>query len=549
MPADFTKVYTAGVISGEPGSSSCPVTNLLSTPEHLEGPEVPTQCEPHKNRPGWYCLTCDLPGCAECMFRHHRPHEAVEVTNIARKLEPDLLALSKIAAKRLTSIQNIASDLGSADTQIETEEAEACTEITKTADAMRAVITEGEKKLLNEVKEATETFKKQAANAKKECDVLKNATSSLNVFVEGLKAAESPLRTVLHAPIAKQKMLQQQDVVVPSMQWKVNRTSVKPWETSAGNVVGGVEMDTSVEQQKPFQTENVVLQPPLQITNLQYKGKYAIAGIAPICGNMVCVAHYDEFLWVYTGDGDLRQKVSIPKIGKVKGVVTVDGKQGKLATVGDKRKVHFVTLSEDLEVQQHTTKAVPLKANRISLSGQRQLIVSHVREKKFVVLPADGDEPLHTVWANDIPDGGIWLESIVQTKAGYVICDSNNCKVYFTDRGGHNVHVSADCEWPWGAVVTSWGYVLIADHDAHEIKVFSEVGDYLGRLQDNSSQIKYTQCIHIDEAEGLLYVGGQTVDASDRELRKYRFTAGDLPPLPTTRSVTKMTMTLNLTAV
>ena len=481
------------------------------------------------------------------MFRHHRPHEAVEVTNIARKLEPDLLALSKIAAKRLTSIQNIASDLGSADTQIETEEAEACTEITKTADAMRAVITEGEKKLLNEVKEATETFKKQAANAKKECDVLKNATSSLNVFVEGLKAAESPLRTVLHAPIAKQKMLQQQDVVVPSMQWKVNRTSVKPWETSAGNVVGGVEMDTSVEQQKPFQTENVVLQPPLQITNLQYKGKYAIAGIAPICGNMVCVAHYDEFLWVYTGDGDLRQKVSIPKIGKVKGVVTVDGKQGKLATVGDKRKVHFVTLSADLEVQQHTTEAVPLKANRISLSGQRQLIVSHVREKKFVVLPADGDEPLHTVRADDIPGGRIDLTSIVQTKAGYVIYDWANNKVYFTDRGGHVVHVSADCEWPWGAVVTSWGHVLVADNWGHGIKVFGEVGDYLGRLQDNSSQIKYTQCIHIDEAEGLLYVACGPVGAF--ELHKYRFTAGDLPLLPMTRSVTKMTMTLNLAAV
>ena len=285
---------------------------------------------------------------------------------MARKLERDLLALSKVAAKWLTALQEIASDLESTDTQIETEEAEACTEITKTADAMRAAITECEKKLLSKVKEATETFKMPAANAKEECDALKNTTSSLNTSVERLKAAKSPLHIVLHAPIVKQEMLQQQGIAVPSVQWKMNRTSVKPGETSAGNVVGGVEMETSVEQEKIFQTENVILRPSVQITDLQYKGKYDVAGIAPIYGSMVCVVHYDEFLWVYTGDGGLRRKVSIPEIEKIWGVVAVGGKQRKLAVVDWTRKVHFVTLSADLEVQQYATKAVPLRAERIS---------------------------------------------------------------------------------------------------------------------------------------------------------------------------------------
>ena len=171
---------------------------------------------------------------------------------------------------------------------------------------MRNLITEYEKKLLNKVKEARETFKKQAANDNKECDILKNATSSLNMSVERLKVAKSPLRTVLHVPVAKQEMLQQQDVAAPSVQWKMNRTSVKPWETSTGNVVGGVEIETSVEEEKTFQTENVILRPSLQITKLQYKGNYDVAGIAPIYGNMACMAHWNEFLWVYTGDGGLR---------------------------------------------------------------------------------------------------------------------------------------------------------------------------------------------------------------------------------------------------
>ena len=122
------------------------------------------------------------------------------------------------------------------------------------------------------------------------------------------------------------------------------------------------------------------LQPPLQIINLQSSS--IVGGIAPIYGNMVCVAHYeDEFLWVYTGDGDLRRKVSIPEIGWIYGVVAVDGKQGKLAVVGYTRQVHFVTLSADLEVQQHTTKDVPLEAWSISLSGQRQLIVGGYDEE------------------------------------------------------------------------------------------------------------------------------------------------------------------------
>ena len=61
--------------------------------------------------------------------------------------------------------------------------------------------------------------------------------------------------------------------------------------------------------------------------------------------------------------------VSSPEIRWICGVVAVDGKQGKLAVVDLTHKVHFVTLSADLEVRQHTTKDVPLEAASISLSN------------------------------------------------------------------------------------------------------------------------------------------------------------------------------------
>ena len=53
--------------------------------------------------------------------------------------------------------------------------------------------------------------------------------------------------------------------------------------------------------------------------------------------------------------------------------------------------------------------------------------------------------------------------------------------------------------------------------------------------------------IHIDEVERVFYVACGPVGAN--ELRKYRFPAEDLPPLPTTYTVTKMTMALKLVDV
>ena len=112
-----------------------------STSKHLKGPVVPTQCEPHKNKPDWYCQTCNLPGCAECMLRYHKFHESVEVESIACKLEPDLLAVCTLAVKRLATLQNMSSDIDSRETKMERDTAQACGEITKAADDMRKLIT------------------------------------------------------------------------------------------------------------------------------------------------------------------------------------------------------------------------------------------------------------------------------------------------------------------------------------------------------------------------------------------------------------------------
>ena len=81
--------------------------------KHLGRPLVPTQCEFHKNSLDWYYQICNLPGGAKGTLQDHRLHETVEVASIATKVEPDLLALSVLAAKQLATVKNISSDLES----------------------------------------------------------------------------------------------------------------------------------------------------------------------------------------------------------------------------------------------------------------------------------------------------------------------------------------------------------------------------------------------------------------------------------------------------
>ena len=90
------------------------------------------------------------------------------------------------------------------------------------------------------------------------------------MFAERLKAGSLQCANFcMHLLPIEQQMLQQQlkASLFHPWGWKVNRTSVKPWETSAGNVVWGVEMETSGQHEKKFQAENVRCPPTTSTDN------------------------------------------------------------------------------------------------------------------------------------------------------------------------------------------------------------------------------------------------------------------------------------------
>lgn len=137
-----------------------------------------------------------------------------------------------------------------------------------------------------------------------------------------------------------------------------------------------------------------------------------------------------------------------------------------------------------------------------------------------------------------------------QTSSGFVITDSENKTVYFTDAEGHIMRASSECVSPTGAVQTLWGHVLIVDYDdtvGNGVKAFSEVGDLLGNINDESDSIVNPQYVHVDEAARLLYIACGGI--GEFEIRKYKFAPSDLQTLPVKRAVTTLEMDIQLTKI
>ena len=85
--------------------------------ESATSPSMP--CDIHKKKTSnMYCMTCAVPGCADCMRRSHENHDTQNLADAKEKMEQDLVAVSKLAAKRITTLQQISKDLESNDAQI-----------------------------------------------------------------------------------------------------------------------------------------------------------------------------------------------------------------------------------------------------------------------------------------------------------------------------------------------------------------------------------------------------------------------------------------------
>jgi hypothetical protein len=308
--------------------------------------------------------------------------------------------------------------------------------------------------------------------------------------------------------------------------------------------MGVVEMKTPAEElKKDIEMGIGNIGAPIQTTKLQYADGNAVCCISPIHQSLLCVAHVTtEHIWVYAHDGELKQKVKIPGVDAIWGMVVLDENKGQLAIVDiEQSKIHMVTLSEDLQIQHPPRDVlVPFVPTRLSLNSKRELVVAQWNLKRCAVLTAGG-VLLHDIQLQ-IPGYEIGTTSVAQVTSGYVVVDYWNKKVHFTDVTGGLLHTSSHCKDPRGAVVTSWGHVLVTDYNDRKITVLSESGDLLGHVQDNNGT--RPQYIHIDEAERLLYVDCGPTGKS--EVRTYRFSPSDLPVLPVSRTVRRLEMSVRL---
>lgn len=503
-------------------------------------------CGLHQNHAiNWYCETCKVPACADCILESHKDHYTQKLSEAEAGLKEELLDVSKLAAKHIEYLQEQLADLNANQIKMEDELDQTSKDVSDTADRLRKMVEQREVLLQEKIKEVREDARKRFTKAEQELESIITNTSSLKSIAGTLHEAssENAVCTVLQAPINKQRVMHQKTVPVPLVQWDSGDVSLKCRHNklvSAG-FLGNISVKTSDQIKKVFLKDDIHLAAPIKITTLDYAGKNVVCGIAPIYRNMVCIAHSGEqYVWVYRSDGHIQGKITIPGIAKIFSLSVVDGSNGSLAIAdGVQPKVHFVTLKQNLEVLLDSTD-VPVVPQRLSGSWEKELVVNNVSGKKCVVLNTDS-KVLSEIQVSTSHEK-VYLQCVLKTRSGFVTCDKENKEVNFTDPSGCILHTCNVID-ARPAVQTMSGHVLIPDGKTCDIKVFMDSGEFLGNLHEKNYQLKLLRHIHIDESEKLMYVACGS--SGENELRTYSFKPGDLQ-LPVTHNITKLTMNVKL---
>lgn len=458
-----------------------------------------------------------------------------------------MFEVSTLAAKRIEALQKIASDLSEQKIKMEEELDKTSTDIADTAASLRQIIGKREDMLQDKVKEIREDARKQFMEVYKELETTIGNTSSLKLCAKTLHEAspEVALCTVLQAPETKNEFVHQQNSPAPSIYWSTETSTLDSSHEKLLTVgfLGNVDYKIAVAAEEPHK-DSIYLKTAMNTTELDYKGNMPVCGIAPIHNHMVCIAHYGQpYIWVYNNSEQLEEKINIQGIDKLYGLVATDHKQGKLAAVdGTRSKVHFVQLSLDLRTLQTSSTDVPMIAERITMGSQKRLLVNNTNEKRCAILNVEG-EVLSSIEVH-IPYNQFHLRCVLPTESGFVACDRDNRSVYFVDINGHVLHTFDDFASPRPAVLTNWGHVLIPDHEAGDVKVFSENGSLLGNIQDSNGRFVNVQHVHIDVEEGIMYIAcGRS---GRRQLKTCPFNPSDLQLLPMPHNITELTMNVQL---
>lgn len=492
-------------------------------------------CEPHPGQKiNWFCRTCSLPGCADCILESHKNHNTEKLAVVVAMLNDELRDISGMATQRSMFLKQMLADIESNKRKMEEDLDKASKAVSDTANNMCKLIRQHESTLQAKITEERTTARNHFDTASKELEIANDNTSSIKSCADTLRQApeEYSLCTIVQAPINKRQFLHQRDVRLAKVKWAFQSGLTESGRLSTAGFLCSTQLKVfSKVTRLPVDVGS--LQAPTRTIKIVDKAlKKVMAGIALIHKSMLCITFNTKDIWVYNmNTGTLKGTVEIPRIPLIYGIVAVDSNQGKLAIVDGTDKLHFVTLSVDLKLLHHTIQPMPVKATRLAQNTNGELLVTHAHEMKITVLTADG-QVVSTVNVL-IPQDKALITSATQTTSGFVVCDSGdprNKKVYFTDTDGRILHTSADSVDPRQAVYTSWGHVLISDYEGNQLKIFNEKGAILGEMKDKNGGITDSIQIHVDEKERLLYVGRGT--EGNMEIRVYNFVPRYLPSLP-----------------
>ncbi len=315
------------------------INELGSTAAPSQCKTVP-QCDHHQDQKvDLYCKKCKVPICSYCYIKSHESHGAEQLSVVADILKEDLQDISKLVGKRIASLQQISRDLDTKKIQMEEELDQASKDISDTEENMHSLIKKHAATLQAKVENAREAARKYITEAQEEVKNTEENASKVEYAAQTLYADgdQFTFRTAVQTPGIKQQFLQQEQVPVPSIQWSMDTEDCEPGPVTTARLLGDAEMKmTDLELKTTLQADDGNLGAPLQTTKLQHVGKLSTCGLAPIHKTTLCVAHCsNEYIWVYSQDGQLKKKITIPGIEKIFGMVVLNGNQGALARASE----------------------------------------------------------------------------------------------------------------------------------------------------------------------------------------------------------------------
>ena len=489
------------------------------------------QCKNHGDQKlALYCKTCHAAVCSMCCLLSHKHHDYLELASAARECVPMLEEVLEESAKYIAHLDNIAKDLDQTRATMISDFKSIRSDIQTAINDVCETAVEKGKLLMEKVEGCEEEAMMVVNSAQKENDIRKANLQSLQSYAQGLTAYQEQLDKVVFTYSLVEQLHHQQSIAPYFAQWNVLKTTPEkktdPLSRVAGIAVALASTTGSTAAGKIDRGDSAIqLKEPVRTIPLRCS---MIAPAFVITGNVLITVHWgDPHLWIYSLDGTFIKSCKVSGLRYAAGMSLLPSSDTKiLVTDYHAATLYVVTLSANLDIKSQRTKKVSFAPRRVCLdTASNELILANNSDKQIVILdsearikrkiPLDGN----AIWS-------LWCVAKVKDSDRYMLTDSGNNTVLWTDSSGAIVHTYGEergeyLQHPCHLVNDGRGGTIVVDHMNDGIHLLNADRTFQQHLLTNRDDIVSPTSVYLDEQAGLLYVCHGVETAPEVRVYKY----------------------------